>query len=217
MFDAGAVQIRYLGVCDYQDIWPKMRHWTEQRDSTTPDEIWVLQHLPVYTQGQAGKAEHFFGSHQIPLVQSDRGGQITYHGPGQLVVYPLMDIKRLGLGVRAWVTLIEQTVIEFLSEWSIRAEARKDAPGVYVGTQKIASLGLRVKKGCSFHGVSINIQMDMSPFSQINPCGYMGMSMTQVADLVPNFNMDWHPLEQKFVALFIHKLSVECSGFRASV
>lgn len=175
--------IRQLGLQDYSRIWQAMQQFTDLRDSNTPDEIWLLEHPPVFTQGQAGKAEHLLFPGDIPVVQVDRGGQVTYHGPGQLVAYVLLDIKRRNLGVRQLVTMLENILIELLRRYNINAEARPDAPGVYVAGAKIASLGLRVRKGCTFHGLALNVQMDMEPFSRINPCGYAGMQMVQCSEL----------------------------------
>jgi len=175
--------IRDLGLQDYTQIWQAMQQFTDQRNSETPDEIWLLEHKPVFTQGQAGKAEHLLFPGEIPVVQVDRGGQVTYHGPGQLVAYVLLDIKRRNLGVRQLVTMLEQILIELLGKYQISATARSDAPGVYVDGAKIASLGLRIRKGCSFHGLALNVDMDLAPFSQINPCGYAGMQMVKSADL----------------------------------
>ncbi len=175
--------IRQLGLQDYTHIWQAMQQFTDQRNSETPDEIWLLEHHAVFTQGQAGKAEHLLFAGDIPVVQVDRGGQVTYHGPGQLVAYVLLDIKRRNLGVRQLVTMLEQILIELLAQHQISAQARSDAPGVYVDGAKIASLGLRIRKGCSFHGLALNVDMDLTPFSQINPCGYAGMQMVRSADL----------------------------------
>ncbi|CBK85704.1 lipoate-protein ligase B [Enterobacter hormaechei] len=161
-----------------------MHDFTDMRDDTTPDEIWLVEHLPVFTQGQAGKAEHLLMTGDIPVIQSDRGGQVTYHGPGQQVMYVLLNLKRRKLGVRELVTLLEQTVVNTLAEYGIDAHPRADAPGVYVGKMKICSLGLRIRKGCSFHGLALNINMDLTPFQRINPCGYAGMEMTQMRQWV---------------------------------
>jgi len=162
-----------------------MREFTDTRGAGDDDELWLLQHHPVFTQGQAGKPEHVLATHgDIPLVQSDRGGQVTYHGPGQLIAYPLLNIKRLGLGARALVTALEQSVIDILANYGISAEARPDAPGVYVQGRKIASLGLRIRRGCSYHGVSINHSLDLNPYTSINPCGYPEMQMTRLSDLL---------------------------------
>ncbi len=162
-----------------------MHHYTDQRDDQSRDEIWLVEHPPVFTQGQAGKAEHLLMPGDIPVVQSDRGGQVTYHGPGQQVMYVLIDVKRRKLGVRQLVTFLEETVIATLAEFGVSARARADAPGVYVGEEKICSLGLRIRKGCSFHGLALNVAMDLSPFLRINPCGYAGMSMTQLKHFQP--------------------------------
>jgi len=177
--------IRDLGLCDYVPVWRAMQSFTAARTSDTPDELWVLQHNPVFTQGQAGKAEHMLDPHGIPVVQSDRGGQVTYHGPGQLIVYFLLDVRRGGFGVRALVDLIETSVISVLASYGVDAQLRKGAPGVYVNDCKIAALGLRVRKGGSLHGLSFNIDMDLTPFSYINPCGYPGLEVTQLRALVP--------------------------------
>jgi len=175
--------VRQLGVEDYASVWGRMRKFTDERTPESQDEIWLVEHPSVYTQGQAGKAEHLLRSQGIPLVQSDRGGQVTYHGLGQLVIYPLLNIKRLKMGVRDLVSCLEAALIDFLlSTYHIHANARADAPGVYVEGRKIASLGLRVRRGCSYHGAALNVDMDMSPFLNINPCGYPGLQMTQISD-----------------------------------
>ncbi|MDZ7869880.1 MAG: lipoyl(octanoyl) transferase LipB [Rheinheimera sp.] len=175
--------IRDLGQVDYTSTWQRMQQFTDQRDDSTVDEIWLLEHPPVFTQGQAGKAEHLLFPGDIPVVQVDRGGQVTYHGPGQLVAYVLLNIKRRNLGVRQLVNLIEQSIIATLATNQVDAYAKADAPGVYVNEKKVASLGLRVRKGCTFHGLALNVDMDLSPFSRINPCGYAGMQMVQSKDL----------------------------------
>jgi lipoyl(octanoyl) transferase len=175
--------VRRLGQVSYADVWHAMQSFTDQRLTDTPDEIWLVEHPPVYTQGQAGRPEHLLHRNAIPVVQSDRGGQITYHGPGQLVFYPLMDLRRLKEGVRDFVTVLEQSVVQLLAQYSIVAASKPDAPGVYVNGQKIASLGLRVRHGCTFHGLALNVAMDLSPFNDINPCGYAGLHMTQTSDL----------------------------------
>jgi lipoyl(octanoyl) transferase len=174
--------VKQLGLRAYTPVWQAMRAFTDQRSTDTPDELWCLEHEPVFTQGQAGKPEHLLIPSTIPLVASDRGGQITYHGPGQLVVYPLLDLRRRGLGVRQMVGLLEQCCIDLLAQWHIEAYAKADAPGVYVQERKIASLGLRVRKGCCYHGISINVAMDLAPFKMINPCGYAGLAMTQMQE-----------------------------------
>lgn len=172
-----------MGLRHYQEVWAQMQTFTDSRTTDTCDEIWFVEHPPVYTQGQAGKAEHVLNPGDIPLVKTDRGGQVTYHGPGQMVVYPLLNLRRLKIGVRDLVTAIERSVIDTLAHWQISAFAKADAPGVYVGDSKIASLGLRVRKGCSFHGLGLNVNMDLEPFLRINPCGYAGLKMTQLSDL----------------------------------
>lgn len=177
--------IRHLGLTDYTPVWRAMQDFTNTRSAKTPDELWVLQHKPVFTQGQAGKPEHILDAHGIPVVQSDRGGQVTYHGPGQLVIYFLLDVRRRGFGVRTLVDLIENSVIAVLASYGVTAQLRKGAPGVYVGERKIAALGLRVRKGGSLHGLSFNVDMDLAPFSYINPCGYVGMEVTQLSALLP--------------------------------
>ncbi len=182
--------IRDLGVQPYERAWEAMKAFTAGRDRSVPDELWCLQHLPVYTQGQAGKAEHILAPGNIPVVQADRGGQVTYHGPGQLVIYLLIDLPRAGLGVRSLVDLIEQSLVAVLATEGIEAAPRPDAPGVYVNGAKIASLGLRVRRGCSFHGLALNVDMDMEPFSRINPCGFAGMSMCQVRDFSPGVTLE---------------------------
>ena len=177
--------IRDLGLCEYTPVWRAMQDFTNARTADTPDELWVLQHKPVFTQGQAGKPEHVLDPHGIPVIQSDRGGQVTYHGPGQLVIYFLLDVRRRGFGVRALVDLIETSVIAVLASYGVAAELQKGAPGVYVDKRKIAALGLRVRKAGSMHGLSLNVDMDLAPFAYINPCGYAGMEVTQLRELVP--------------------------------
>ncbi len=174
--------VRRLGTEDYATVWQRMAAFTDARDAATTDELWLLQHPPVFTQGQAGKAEHVLMPGDIPVVQSDRGGQVTYHGPGQLVGYPLIDIRRRKIGVRALVTAIETAIVHLLAQYGISAAPRPDAPGVYVGNgAKIAQLGLRVRRGCSLHGLSLNVDMDLEPFARINPCGMAGLAVTDMA------------------------------------
>ncbi|MGL4036056.1 lipoyl(octanoyl) transferase LipB [Kosakonia cowanii] len=184
------ILIRNLGLQPYAPVSQEMHDFTDRRDDDTPDEIWLVEHPPVFTQGQAGKTEHVLAAGDIPVIQSDRGGQVTYHGPGQQVMYVLINLKRRKIGVRELVTLLENTVINTLAQLDIVANARPDAPGVYVDGKKICSLGLRIRKGCSFHGLALNIDMDLAPFMRINPCGYAGMEMTQVSKLVENASMD---------------------------
>ena len=184
------ILVRHLGLQPYEPVSQAMHDFTDRRDDTTPDEIWLVEHLPEFTQGQAGKAEHLLMTGDIPVIQSDRGGQVTYHGPGQQVMYVLLNLKRRKLGVRELVTLLEQTVVNTLAEYDIDAHPRADAPGVYVGEMKICSLGLRIRKGCSFHGLALNINMDLAPFQRINPCGYAGMEMTQMRQWVDTATPD---------------------------
>ncbi len=182
-------KVRHLGEVDYQKTWQKMQDFTNSRQQDTVDEFWFLQHPPVYTLGKNGKAEHVLNPADIPVINSDRGGQVTYHGPGQIVVYTLLDLNRLKIGVRELVTIIEQSVIELLAGYGVDSNARRDAPGVYVNNAKIAALGLRVRKGCSFHGLALNVDMDLEPFSRINPCGYEGLEVTQLKNLVTDIEI----------------------------
>ncbi len=175
--------LRQLGLVPYQSTWLQMQQFTESRRAETPDELWLLEHPPTFTQGRAGKAEHLLNPGEIPVVPIDRGGQVTYHGPGQLVLYTLIDLTRRKMGVRALVTALEQSVIGLLQQHGIDAVARRDAPGVYVEDAKIAAVGLRIRKGCSFHGLSFNLDMDLEPFLRINPCGYRGLEVTQLSNL----------------------------------
>ncbi|MGY6563965.1 MAG: lipoyl(octanoyl) transferase LipB [Halomonadaceae bacterium] len=181
---AAPIELHRLGRRPYLPVWQAMRELTDTRDETTADQLWLVEHDPVFTQGQAGKPEHLLMPGDIPVVQTDRGGQVTYHGPGQVVLYPLLDVRRSRLGVRDLVSALENAVIAVLAEQGIEARARADAPGVYVGEAKIASLGLRIRRGASYHGVALNVDADLSPFARINPCGYAGMAMTRLADLV---------------------------------
>lgn len=175
--------VRRLGRQPYEPVWQAMRAFTDAREADTPDELWLLEHDPVFTLGQAGKLEHVLAPGDIPVISVDRGGQVTYHGPGQIVAYPLLDLRRLGIGVRELVRRIEQSIIDTLAHWNIEAGRRAGAPGVYVGDAKIAALGLRVRRGCTFHGLAFNIAMDLEPFRRINPCGFEGLQVTQMIDL----------------------------------
>ena len=177
-----ALGFRDLGLIDYETAWHAMQRFTDGRGKDAADEVWLVQHPPVFTQGQSGKAEHLLLPGNIPVVQVDRGGQVTYHGPGQLVAYLMLDVRRLGFGVRDLVTRIENTLIALLDSYGGTAAAKADAPGVYVDGAKIASLGLRIRNGCSFHGLALNVDMDLEPFRRINPCGYAGLAMTQLSD-----------------------------------
>lgn len=177
------IVVKRLGRVDYAPTFQAMQDFTANRSDTTPDELWIVEHPPVYTLGQAGKPEHILRDVGIPLVKIDRGGQVTYHGPGQVVIYLLLDLPRLKIKVRELVTAIEQAVIDLLAEYDVQAERRDGAPGVYVGDAKVAALGLRIRNGCSYHGVSLNVDMDLYPFTAINPCGYAGLKVIQTRDL----------------------------------
>lgn len=197
--------IHDLGLREYQDVWHAMSEFTSQRDPDTPDELWLVEHPPVFTQGQAGKAEHLLLPGEIPVIQSDRGGQVTYHGPGQLVAYPLLNLRRLNFGVRDLVSALEQVLVAVLASYDIEAYAKADAPGVYVQERKIASLGLRVRRGCSFHGLALNVAMDLEPFQRINPCGYSGLKMTQMKQLITPVPA-LKEVQERLVAEFVQKL-----------
>lgn len=175
--------IRNLGLQNYESVWRDMQQFTQNRSRETPDEIWIVEHFPVYTLGLNGKREHLLNTDNTPVINADRGGQVTYHGPGQLVIYTLLDIKRLKINVRELVTILEQAMINTLAQHGITAVARADAPGVYVNDKKIGSIGLRIKKNCSYHGLSLNNDMDLRPFDHINICGYSDLKVTQVSDL----------------------------------
>ncbi len=187
--------IKMLGLVEYHPAWQAMKQFTAQREADTRDEIWLLQHPPVYTQGLAGKPEHVLRASAIPVVKIDRGGQITYHGPGQIVAYLLLDLRRWKLNVRELVRLMEQAVIGLLAEYGVSAHGRKDAPGVYVDDAKIASLGLKIKNGCCYHGMAFNVDMDLAPFANINPCGYAGLRVTRARDA--GINTPLEELEQQ--------------------
>jgi len=176
-------RIRRLGRVEYQPTWRAMQRFTEERGATTPDEIWLLEHPPVFTLGANASRAHLIAPGDIPVVQIDRGGQVTYHGPGQLVVYPLIDLRRLGLGIRDFVSALERAVIGLAAEFGIAAEGRRSAPGVYVAGEKLASVGVRVRRNGSYHGLALNVALDLEPFARINPCGYQGLKMTQLAAL----------------------------------
>ncbi|EJR0680542.1 lipoyl(octanoyl) transferase LipB [Vibrio parahaemolyticus] len=199
--------VKRLGRQDYEPVWKAMHEFTDQRTEETPDEVWLVEHNPVFTQGQAGKAEHLINTGDIPVVQSDRGGQVTYHGPGQLVAYFLINLRRKKLGVRDLVTTIENLVINTLKAYNIDSAARPDAPGVYVDGKKICSLGLRIRKGCSFHGLALNVNMDLTPFLRINPCGYAGMEMVQVSQF--NGPSDVETVEKQLIKELVTLLDYE--------
>lgn len=198
---------RELGLAEYPEVFAAMREFTDARDEHTPDELWLLQHPRVFTQGQAGKAEHVLAPGDIPVIQVDRGGQVTYHGPGQWVIYLMVDIKRRGMGVRALVSLIEDSIVSLLGEYGIVAAARPDAPGVYVDGDKIASLGLRVRRGCSYHGLSLNVDMDLEPFQRINPCGHEGLQVTSMARLLPDADLDVDAIGRRLLAILADALA----------
>ena len=180
------LRVRNLGRKAYRPVWSDMQEFTDRRDHSTPDELWLVEHPPVFTQGLAGKPEHVLAPEDIPVVQVDRGGQVTYHGPGQIVAYPLIDLRRHGIGVKSLVHGIEQAVIDVLALYDIHAERKTKAPGVYVQGDKIAALGLKIRKGCCYHGLAFNINMDLSPFNRINPCGFNNLKVIQLCDLNPN-------------------------------
>jgi len=196
--------VRELGLQPYEQVWQDMQLFTDQRSETTADELWLLQHSPVYTLGKNGKPDHILDAQHIPVIKSDRGGQVTYHGPGQVIVYTLLDLNRRHIGVRELVTRIENSVIELLEDYDIRANARREAPGVYVDGRKIAALGLRVRKGRSFHGLALNVDMDLEPFSRINPCGYQGLEVTQLSDLADV--ADFNAVEKRLLSHLQHQL-----------
>lgn len=210
----GELVIRRLGRQAYEPVFAAMKTFTDVRGDTAEDELWWVEHDPVFTQGQAGKEEHLLMPGDIPVVLADRGGQVTYHGPGQIVGYPMINLKRLGIGVRDFVTIIETSMTDALARFGVTAYSRPDAPGVYVagsggGHLKIGSLGIRVRRGCTYHGLSLNVNMDLSPFLRINPCGYQGLEMTQVKDLVaPEVVPDVRQLEEDIQASFIHQLGL---------
>lgn len=185
------LSIRHLaGLQDYAATWAAMRAFTDAREAETPDELWLLEHPPVFTLGQAGRPEHLLAPGAIPVIQTDRGGQVTFHGPGQLVAYVLLDLRRAGIGIKRLVERLEQAIIDLLAEHDIAAERRANAPGVYVAGAKIASLGLRVRNGCSYHGLALNVDMDLEPFGRINPCGYAGLTVTRLVDHAPGITLD---------------------------
>ncbi len=184
------VIVRYRGIQPYRLVWQQMQQFTDSRTPQTNDEIWVLQHPPVYTLGRNTDSEHLLKQTDIPQIQIDRGGQVTYHGPGQVIAYLLLDLRRLNLGVRALVSRMEQSIVSLLSSYDIVAFAKKDAPGVYTNRGKIAALGLRIRRGYCFHGLSLNVNMNLHPFEHINPCGYAGLAITQMADYVPDVMLD---------------------------
>lgn len=189
------INIRFLGIAGYDECWQTMREFTRNRDAESADEIWLLQHPPVFTLGQAGKSEHVLAPGDIPVLNTDRGGQVTYHGPGQLIMYTLLNLKRAGIGIRALVTLLEDTVVDCLAQQGLESASRADAPGVYVNGSKIAALGLRVSRGYSYHGLSLNVDVDLEPFSRINPCGFRNLEVTSMSELGVSASIDRIALE----------------------
>lgn len=196
--------IKKLGLQPYHIVWKKMQDFTANRTSDTPDELWMVQHLPVFTQGQAGKSEHLLAPGDIPVIQTDRGGQATYHGPGQLVIYVLVDLRRKNLGIKALTHRLEQSMIDLLNYYDIPAERQSHAPGVYVQQAKIAFLGLRIRRGCSYHGCSLNVAMDLKPFSRIHPCGYPNLQVVQMRDFAAAVNLS--DVEVKILPALMHYL-----------
>jgi lipoyl(octanoyl) transferase len=206
------LHIRRLGLADYEPVWRRMQAFTDRRDEHSGDELWLVQHPPVFTQGQAGKAEHLLAPGDIPVIQVDRGGQVTFHGPGQIVAYPLVDLRRKGIGVRDFVQRIEEAIIRTLAHYGVRGERVAGAPGIYVDGDKIASLGLRVRRGCTFHGLAFNIDMDLEPFQRINPCGYAGLRVTQLSALA---RVEFGEVEDRLVANLARQLGYsEVTGDR---
>lgn len=197
-----------MGRVPYESTWQAMRDYTDVRGPESPDELWLLEHPPVFTQGLAGKAEHVLAPGDIPVVQTDRGGQVTFHGPGQLVAYPLLDIDRMGLGVRCLVNDLEESVIRQLDDYGLSAARKDGAPGVYVNGAKVASIGLKVRRGCTYHGLALNVDLDLSPFDRINPCGYAGQPMTRLVDLVQG--LDARRVRNDFVAVLADVLALDC-------
>ncbi len=203
--EPATLEVSRLGLCDYHPVWHDMQAFTRQRDRDTADRLWLLQHTPVFTLGMNGKREHLLAPGDIPVIDIDRGGQVTYHGPGQLVAYALLDLRRLGIGVRALVDTLEQSVIELLGLHGVTARARADAPGVYVDGAKLAALGLRVKRGCSYHGLALNVAMNLEPFGRINPCGYSGLAVTQLKDL--GIDLDVDRVAEQWLPCFAQRLN----------
>ncbi len=197
--------IKHLGHQEYQPVWHAMQKFTDERDDQTIDELWLVEHPPVFTQGLAGKAEHILASGDIPVIQVDRGGQVTYHGPGQIVAYPMINLRRHGIGVKSLVNGIEQALIDTIGLYGIDAKRQDKAPGVYVNGAKIASLGLRIRKACSFHGLAFNIDMDLEPFQRINPCGFSGLEVIQLADMAPAVKIT--TVEQQLIKAFCQQLN----------
>jgi lipoyl(octanoyl) transferase len=206
------IHIRALGMVEYEPTWHAMQRFTAERTADTVDEIWLVQHPPTYTQGQAGKPEHLLNPTDIPVAKIDRGGQITYHGPGQIVAYLLLDLRRWKINVRELVRLMEQAVIDLLAEYGVKAKGREEAPGVYVGDAKIAALGLKIKNSCSYHGLALNVDMDLSPFANINPCGYQGLRVTQCIE--QGITVPLEELQAELTQNLVHGLQRYLQGKR---
>jgi lipoyl(octanoyl) transferase len=184
------LKVKRLGVCEYTPVWREMQHFTDRRSAGVADELWLLEHRPVFTLGMNAKREHLLACGNIPVIAVDRGGQVTYHGPGQMVAYIMADLRKSGLGIRQLVEALENSVIDWLATQNVSAQASREAPGVYVDGAKIAALGLRIRRGCSYHGLAFNVDMDLEPFSRINPCGYQGQTVTQLSDLGVALSVD---------------------------
>ncbi len=208
------IRIKHLGHQAYEPVWRAMQKFTDERDANTTDELWLVEHPPVFTQGLAGKAEHVLAAGDIPVIQVDRGGQVTYHGPGQIVAYPLINLRRHGIGVKSLVHGIEQAIIDTVAQYGVSAARKDNAPGVYVDGAKIASLGLRIRKACSFHGLAFNIKMDLEPFQRINPCGFSGLEVIQLADLAPGVEIN--TVEQQLITAFCQHLNFTASTEHAA-
>jgi len=205
-----SIVVCQLGLQPYEQVFAAMKDYTESRTDDSPDQLWIVQHPPVFTQGQAGKAEHLLMPGDIPVLKVDRGGQVTYHGPGQLVIYTLIDLKRARLNVRELVCAIELSLKALLASYGIKAETRDKAPGVYVGDDKIASLGLRIRRGRSYHGLALNVDVDLEPFQRINPCGYQGLQMTRLKDLLSNSDMPtWQALEKQLIDELVQRFGAK--------
>jgi lipoyl(octanoyl) transferase len=200
------IHVRHLGLRDYETVWQEMQAFTESRNTETADEIWLVQHSPVFTLGLNGKPEHILDAGNIPVVKCDRGGQVTYHGPGQLVVYLLLDLRRRDLGVKALVYKMEQAIIDLLAEFQITGKRREGAPGIYVNGAKIAALGLRVRRGCCYHGLSLNVDMDLTPFARINPCGYSDLRSAQLSHYISQLKIQ--PIETILIKLLNNQLTL---------
>lgn len=210
--EATGFVLRTLGRTDCERCWCAMRAWTDARTRDTPDELWITEHPPIYTLGLAGRREHVLRENAIPALKVDRGGQVTYHGPGQLVVYTMIDLRRRGIGVRELVVALENAVVALAARHGIAAAGRRDAPGVYVGDRKLASLGLRVRRGCSYHGLALNVDMDLEPFGRINPCGMAGLAMTQLAAEGASMEMDVRSVAEELAPLVCEALGLEWDG-----